>query len=112
MNMRRAVFVGSSPGVVTDLLSDMAEIDSASVSPLILLLAMLLSSLFVLCRPMRPSFSMATKLERILERGRGEPVKDAPVCETNVASVRQSWSSKWDRQGLDFAGVERRETRK
>ena len=85
MNMRRAGLIDSSPVVVVDLLSDMAEIDSASVSPLILLLGRLPSSLMVLCNPMRPSFSMATKLDRILERGRGEPVKEAPVRRREAA---------------------------
>lgn len=81
MNILRAGLADSSPAVVTDRLSDMAEMDSASVSPLILLLGKLLSSLVVLCNPMRPSFSMATKLDLILERGRGEPVNEAPRWE-------------------------------
>lgn len=49
--------------------------DAASVSPLSFLPDMLEASLGFRCwRPMRPSFSIATKLVRTLERGRGDSV--------------------------------------
>lgn len=47
-------------------------VDAVSGPPLSLRPEMLESPLGCRCRPMRPSFSMATKLVRTLERGRGE----------------------------------------
>lgn len=47
-------------------------VDAASVSSLSFRPEMLEVSLGFRWRPMRPSFSMATKLVRTLERGRGE----------------------------------------
>lgn len=58
-------------------LSGKVDVDSASVSLLILLLDTTDSPLGSLRKPMRPSFSMATKLVRTLDRGLGDPL--APV---------------------------------
>lgn len=75
----RTCFAESSPVVVVDLVSDMTEADSASVSLLIFLLGRLPSSLGARKSPIRPSFSIATKLVLTFDSGLGEPENEAPV---------------------------------
>lgn len=60
-------------GLETFVLVGSCKIEEvASVSPLSFRPEILESPLGCLWRPMRPSFSMATKLVRTLERGRGD----------------------------------------
>lgn len=63
------------------VLSNCTE-DAASVSPLSFLPETLEASLGFRWRPMRPSFSIATKLVRTLDRRRGEsvPAAGASAC--------------------------------
>jgi hypothetical protein len=72
-NNLRAGLVASSEGAVL-CLSGIVEMDSMSVSLLIRRRETLDSPLGSRRKPMRPSFSTATKLVRTLESGLGEPV--------------------------------------
>jgi hypothetical protein len=71
-----AGFASSSGEAAADLSG--RESDSASVSLLIRRRETLDSWLGSRCKPMRPSFSTATKLVRTLDSGRGEPVPCGP----------------------------------
>jgi hypothetical protein len=94
-----AGFASSSGEAAADLSG--RESDSASVSLLIRRRETLDSWLGSRCKPMRPSFSTATKLVRTLDSGRGEPVPCGPG-QTSAVSV---WCSAARGQGAHANGL-------
>lgn len=78
--------------ILMDDLSGNVDVDSASVSLLRRRRDTLDSPLWSLCRPMRPSFSMATKLVRTLESGLG----DSDSCEPGAGRL---WLEKGGHDG-------------